>query len=136
MCLIENETRLVSCSDDRTIKVWLTSYQWSCLYTICDAHADWIVTLCYLGLNRKSFVSGSCDHKIRIWNLETGECENVIEGHSDWVRTLAFIATVDIKDKMNGEQVKKDEKVEEIKVNKGEKFEQGCFNISKCCIIC
>jgi len=89
-----------------------------------------------LAFNEKFVVSSSDDGTVKLWNLETGECENVIEGHSDWVRTLAFIATVDIKDKMNGEQVKKDEKVEEIKVNKGEKFEQGCFNISKCCIIC
>ena len=123
ICLVENESRLVSCSDDRTIKVWLTTHNYLCLYTICDAHADWIVTLCYLGFNRRSFASGSCDHTIRVWNVETGECEKVFEGHADWVRALALIEPIQqIKSEMSRQEINKEiEKKEKAKI---------------CCILC
>jgi WD40 repeat protein len=35
-------------------------------------------------------VSGGEDNKIKLWSPSTGECLNTLEGHSDWVLTVAF----------------------------------------------
>ncbi|CAF3468062.1 unnamed protein product, partial [Fusarium graminearum] len=34
--------------------------------------------------------SGSYDQTIRIWDVKTGECERVLEGHSSWVNSVVF----------------------------------------------
>jgi WD40 repeat protein len=34
--------------------------------------------------------SGSDDNTVRIWRVATGECEQVLEGHADWVNSVAF----------------------------------------------
>ena len=35
-------------------------------------------------------VTGSTDHKIRILNVETGECIDTLSGHESWVASVAF----------------------------------------------
>jgi WD40 repeat protein len=30
------------------------------------------------------------DQTVRIWNVETGECEWTVRAHSDWVRAVAW----------------------------------------------
>ncbi|MFB2894540.1 NB-ARC domain-containing protein [Aerosakkonemataceae cyanobacterium BLCC-F50] len=35
-------------------------------------------------------VSGSSDSTVRVWNVKTGECLQVMEGHANWVRSVAF----------------------------------------------
>ncbi|MDX2213596.1 MAG: NB-ARC domain-containing protein [Oculatellaceae cyanobacterium bins.114] len=39
--------------------------------------------------DNKILATGSLDHKIRLWNVETGE-QFSWEGHTDWVRSVAF----------------------------------------------
>lgn len=34
--------------------------------------------------------SGSNDHQIRIWNVNTGVCLAILKGHTDLVRSLSF----------------------------------------------
>jgi len=34
--------------------------------------------------------SGSDDKTIRIWNVKTGVCEKTLEGHANWVISVAF----------------------------------------------
>ncbi|HEY4034344.1 MAG TPA: hypothetical protein VGL94_10310, partial [Ktedonobacteraceae bacterium] len=34
--------------------------------------------------------SGSNDYSIRLWDVSTGECLKVLQGHSAWVRSVAF----------------------------------------------
>ncbi|QDU93727.1 WD40 repeat domain-containing protein [Lignipirellula cremea] len=36
------------------------------------------------------FATAGDDHLVRIWNRETGELERRLDGHLDWVRTVAF----------------------------------------------
>lgn len=33
---------------------------------------------------------GFCDHKIKIWNINTGEVLHTLTGHSDWILCVAF----------------------------------------------
>jgi WD40 repeat protein len=35
-------------------------------------------------------VSGSFDNTIRVWNIKTGECEKILEGHTDRVHSVAL----------------------------------------------
>ena len=41
--------------------------------------------------NTKLIASGSRDKTIKVWNYETGECLNTLEGHSSWIKSLAHI---------------------------------------------
>ena len=41
-------------------------------------------------LNRPSYASGSSDNTIKLWNATTGECLRTLEGHGDYVRSVAF----------------------------------------------
>ena len=41
-------------------------------------------------LNRPSYASGSSDDTIKLWNATTGECLRTLEGHGDYVRSVAF----------------------------------------------
>ncbi|OQV10217.1 WD domain-containing protein, partial [Cladophialophora immunda] len=34
--------------------------------------------------------SGSDDKTVRVWDVQTGECQHTLEGHSDWVRDVVF----------------------------------------------
>ncbi|KAG0205018.1 hypothetical protein BGX28_003224 [Mortierella sp. GBA30] len=44
-----------------------------------------------LAYSRNFFVSGSDDHKTKIWNAETGECVNTIEGYESRVNRVAIM---------------------------------------------
>ena len=35
-------------------------------------------------------VSGSYDKTLRVWDSATGECTATLEGHTDWVNSVAF----------------------------------------------
>jgi WD40 repeat protein len=41
--------------------------------------------------NDNYFLSGSADHTIRMWDIESLKCLKVFEGHSDEVRAVAFL---------------------------------------------
>jgi len=34
--------------------------------------------------------SGSFDHTVRLWDTQTGECTGTLEGHTNWVSSVAF----------------------------------------------
>ena len=38
----------------------------------------------------RKVISGSVDKTVRIWDVETGQIEKVLEGHSDAIRPVAF----------------------------------------------
>jgi WD40 repeat protein len=61
--------------------------------TVCErtfsGHTDAI--LCGdVNPDGKYFVSGSADNTIRMWDIATGECLNVVRKHSRWVKTIKF----------------------------------------------
>ncbi|EWZ77293.1 hypothetical protein FOWG_18286 [Fusarium oxysporum f. sp. lycopersici MN25] len=49
-----------------------------------------MVTLVVFSHDSKRVASASPEKTIQIWNTETGECERVLEGHSDWVNSVVF----------------------------------------------
>jgi WD40 repeat protein len=51
-----------------------------------------LVTSVAVSANGRCAVSGSHDHTLRVWNLNTGACLRVLEGHSDAVSSVAVCA--------------------------------------------
>ncbi|CAM6004056.1 unnamed protein product [Sphagnum balticum] len=40
--------------------------------------------------NKEQLVTGSEDHTVRVWNVQTGECVHTLEGHTATVHCVAF----------------------------------------------
>ena len=88
-CIIECEdTDVLTCSDDTTIRRWnrLTG---ECIRTY-TGHSDWIRSIIYDRKTNRIF-SGSDDHTIITLNAETGEQIGVMKGHSCCMTSLAFV---------------------------------------------
>eukprot|EP01052_Picozoa_sp_SAG31_P052751 SAG31_NODE_13172_length_887_cov_5.435279_1_plen_193_part_01 len=37
-------------------------------------------------------ISGSADRSVKIWDAATGECLQTLQGHTDWVKSVCFLA--------------------------------------------
>jgi WD40 repeat protein len=46
---------------------------------------------CTLVLNERQLISGGRDHCVRIWDVGSGECQIMLQRHSDWINNLAAI---------------------------------------------
>ncbi|KAH8665172.1 WD40-repeat-containing domain protein [Tricladium varicosporioides] len=93
---------VVSGSSDRTVKIWDTR-SGTCLETL-EGHSDWVSSVIFShdstqlisGSDDKTVkiwdtsVSGSNDRTIKIWDARSGTCLRTLEGHSDWVYSVAF----------------------------------------------
>lgn len=77
LSLIE-ETKLVSCSSDKTIKIWNLNRDGSA--RTIEAHSDSV--FCIHFLSNKKLASGSFDKTIKIWDMESGECTQTLKDNS------------------------------------------------------
>lgn len=48
------------------------------------------VTSVALSPDEMRFLSGACDNTVRLWELESGRCLQLLEGHTDFVEALAI----------------------------------------------
>ncbi|CAF2723881.1 unnamed protein product [Rotaria sp. Silwood2] len=86
-----NEVRLVSGSNDRSIKIWSISINqtWSkcaCKLTLLG-HTD---TVRCLVVRDDICVSGSHDNSVKVWNLTNGLCLRTLVDHTDKVLCVQF----------------------------------------------
>lgn len=49
-----------------------------------SGHASWVLSVAF-SPDGKRFVSGSADRTVRVWDLDTMQCQNVFKEHSDQV---------------------------------------------------
>eukprot|EP00835_Amoeboradix_gromovi_P001832 NODE_92_length_21718_cov_0.361950.p6 type:complete len:421 gc:universal NODE_92_length_21718_cov_0.361950:13723-12461(-) len=77
---------LVSASADTSIKFWDTDNNYQCIKT-CYGHDEAISMLAF-DLESKYLYSCSRDSTIREWDIVTGNCENVLFGHNEWIRCI------------------------------------------------
>jgi WD40 repeat protein len=88
--------RVVSGSDDKTVRVWDVETG-ECL-KVMKGHTGGKVMKDYsesgvrsvaVSRDGRRVVSGGSDKTVRVWDVETGECLKVMEGHTDGVGSVA-----------------------------------------------
>jgi len=93
--------RVVSASDDRTIKVWdlagvihlITNnggrvMKAQCLHTLRGHRSS---VLCVAALPRDRIVSGSRDKTLRVWDVTEGLCLQTMRAHTGWVNCVGLL---------------------------------------------
>ncbi|GAB1311808.1 hypothetical protein MFIFM68171_02018 [Madurella fahalii] len=79
--------RLVSGSDDTTIKIWDPA-SGNCLQTL-QGHDSWVRSVAF-SPDGQRLVSGSDDTTIKIWDPASGNCLQTLRGHDSSVHSVAF----------------------------------------------
>jgi len=79
-------TSLVSCSSDKTIKLW--DMQTGGVVKTFQGHTD---TVCSVSISADctTIASGSSDKTIHLWNIQTGECHHIMK-QQDTVNYIFF----------------------------------------------
>ena len=93
----EDGKKVVSGSDDTTLKVW--SLEGWMLERTLTGHRGRVNSVTLTG-DSKRIVSGSNDETLKVWNFETGELERTLEGHSN--RVMSVVLTEDGKRAVSG----------------------------------
>ncbi|BBM88277.1 DUF4062 domain-containing protein [Candidatus Uabimicrobium amorphum] len=82
---------IASGARDGVSKVWKrneSGYSTQSLYTL-EGHRSGVTSLAFHP-NNMQLASASDDNTVRIWNMLTGECEQILEGHSGYVIEVAY----------------------------------------------
>ncbi|CAF0949631.1 unnamed protein product [Rotaria sp. Silwood1] len=84
-CLQFDGKRIVSGSDDNSLKIWSIATG-KCEQTLIGHNGGvWCSEM-----TDDLIVSGSTDRTIRVWNINTGICQHILYGHTSTVRCLAL----------------------------------------------
>uniref|UniRef100_A0A5S6QI85 F-box domain-containing protein n=1 Tax=Trichuris muris TaxID=70415 RepID=A0A5S6QI85_TRIMR len=86
-CLQVWNDKIVSGSDDDTLKIWCSSTG-RCLLTL-TGHTGGVWSS-QVAEDGRRIASGSTDRTVRIWDAETGRCIHALYGHTSTVRCLAL----------------------------------------------
>lgn len=82
-CLQFSGNRIVSGSDDNTLKVW-SATTGKCLRTLMG-HTGGVWSSQMAG---NIIISGSTDRTLKVWNADTGQCIHTLYGHTSTVRCM------------------------------------------------
>lgn len=79
---------LLATGDDQRIKIWqVPEYKLVRTLSGHDAPPVWALAFSPDG---STLASGSSDRQVKLWNVDTGECLKVFEGHQGSIGSLAF----------------------------------------------
>ena len=83
--IIIYKDKLISCSNDKTIKIWNLK-DFSKGEVTLKGHTDWVRNIIIYG---DKLISCSYDHTIKIWNLKDfSECEVTLKGHTRCINNI------------------------------------------------
>ena len=89
-----NESTLISCSYDQSIKIWyLHDKEYQCVHTIEEAHNDVIKKIIKLSVDL--FATCSKDKTIKIWKIN-GELSHTLKRHSKEITSILKIYNSDL----------------------------------------
>ncbi|MBW4467264.1 MAG: NACHT domain-containing protein [Pegethrix bostrychoides GSE-TBD4-15B] len=86
---------VITGGEDQLLRLWELNQddlsQGECL-RVFTGHDRYILDVACLPRQDQPalIASGSTDQTIRLWNAETGDCLNILEGHQGWVQSIAF----------------------------------------------
>jgi WD40 repeat protein len=87
-------TMLASGSDDQKVKLWSFDRQTGKLspapIPTLPNHTYRVRSVAFNPQNNNMLASSSYDNTVRLWNVETGKCQNILDEHTDWVWTAIF----------------------------------------------
>lgn len=107
LCLTRQGGSFVSCSDDCSLALWevRSSQQDSAMIKQHHqqtksinkkvnfyGHGGPVWTCCESGNN--TLISGSHDKTLKIWNMNTGQCQFTMRGHNNWISAIDCNSTV------------------------------------------
>eukprot|EP00794_Sanderia_malayensis_P015617 gene15616-17191_t len=96
-CLQFDGNRIVSGSDDNTLKVW-SAVTGNIIRTLVG-HTGGVWSS---QLKGNIVVSGSTDRTLRVWDTDSGECTHVLYGHTSTVRCLAMFNNIVVSGSRDG----------------------------------
>jgi hypothetical protein len=79
VCVSPGGKRIISGSDDRTIKMWDIETG-ACIRTL-EGHSGEVNSVCVSPCGKR-IISGSSDSTIKMWDVETGDLIRTLEGHN------------------------------------------------------
>ncbi|XP_069748396.1 F-box/WD repeat-containing protein 7-like isoform X2 [Narcine bancroftii] len=82
-CLQFSGNRILSGSDDNTLKVW-SAITGECVQTLVG-HTGGVWSS---QMRASVVISGSTDRTLKVWSVETGECIHTLYGHASTVRCM------------------------------------------------
>ncbi|KAL3880655.1 hypothetical protein ACJMK2_032877 [Sinanodonta woodiana] len=82
-CLEFHGNRIVSGSDDNTLKVW-SALTGKCLRTLVG-HTGGVWSS---QMHGNTIISGSTDRTLKVWNADSGQCIHTLYGHTSTVRCM------------------------------------------------
>src|SRR5258707_127059 len=89
VCYSPDGTRVVSGSDDKTIRIW-DAESGTVIGEPVMGHTEGVNSVAY-SPDGRHIISGSSDCTIRIWDAENGTVVgNPLDGHTDWVQSVAY----------------------------------------------
>jgi len=89
VALSADGSRIVSGSDDKTVRVW-DAASGECVQTL-EGHSGGVMSVA-VSADGSRIVSGSDDKTVRVWDAASGECVQTLEGHSGGVMSVAVSA--------------------------------------------
>ncbi|CAB3376188.1 Hypothetical predicted protein [Cloeon dipterum] len=82
-CLQFSDSRILSGSDDNTLRVW-SATTGKCLRVLVG-HIGGVWSS---QMHGSTVISGSTDRTLKVWNAETGQCLHTLYGHTSTVRCM------------------------------------------------
>ena len=88
ICITKDDLRLVSCSNDKTIRIW-DVHSTECIQTL-RGHTDGVRSVC-ISEDGSQIISGSEDMTVRLWDLQTGSPIRILRGHENWITCVSTL---------------------------------------------